>query len=266
MDFLDKLNAAITKNKSLVCVGLDPDLDKMPQQLKQSEKPLFEFNKSIIDATHDLVCAYKPNSAFYEALGADGIEQLQDTCIYIKTEYPDIPIILDFKRGDIGNTNAKYAQFAFEYLEADSITLHSYQGGQALLPYLEYKDKGIFILAKTSNEGSGEFQNLEVGGKPLYEYVTEKAVKDWNKNGNVGLVAGATYLEELKRIREIAGEDTPILVPGIGAQDGDLEAMLRAGLNAKGKGLIINSSRGIIYSDDPKQAAADLKAQINQYR
>ncbi|HEX5455959.1 MAG TPA: orotidine-5'-phosphate decarboxylase [Candidatus Saccharimonadales bacterium] len=266
MDFKSKLDEAVEKNSSLVCVGLDPDPDKLPEEFKAAEKPLFEFNKSIIDATHDSVCAYKPNSAFYEALGVDGIEQLKATCDYIRENYPDIPIILDYKRGDIGNTNAKYAQFAFEYLGADAVTLQPYQGGEALQPFLEYKDKGIIILAKTSNDGSAEFQNLQTEGKPLYEHVAEKAVKEWNMNGNIGLVAGATYPEELKRIREIAGEDTIILVPGIGAQGGDLEVMLKAGLNGSHKGLIINSSRGIIYSDNPAQTAAELKTQVGQLR
>jgi orotidine-5'-phosphate decarboxylase len=266
MDFLSKLDAAVTKNNSLVCVGLDPDMDKLPEQFKNAEKPLFGFNKAIIDATHESVCAYKPNSAFYEALGVDGIQQLKDTCDYIKSNYPEIPILLDYKRGDIGNTNAKYAQFAFEYLGVDAITLQPYQGGKALQPYFEYKDKGIFILVKTSNEGSNEFQNLQLEGKPLYEHVTETAMKSWNQNGNVMVVAGATYPEELAKIREIAGDETPILVPGIGAQGGDLEAMLKAGLNSAGKGLIINSSRAIIYAGKPRQETEKLQQQINQSR
>lgn len=266
MNFSEKLDNAVKKNNSLVCVGLDPDLDKLPEKFKSSNKPLFEFNKSIIDATHDLVCAYKPNSAFYEALGAEGIQQLKETCDYIKSNDPEIPILLDYKRGDIGNTNSKYAQFAFDYLGVDAITLQPYQGGAALRPYMDYKDKGIFILAKTSNEGSDEFQNLKLDGRPLYEHVTETAMNKWNINGNIMLVAGATYPEELKKIREIAGDETSILVPGIGAQGGDLEDMLKAGLNSESKGLIINSSRGIIYSDNPKQATAVLKNEIDQSR
>lgn len=266
MDFKSKLNAAVEKNSSLVCIGLDPDLDKLPESLKSSENPLFEFSKYIVDETYESACAFKPNSAFFEAFGANGIQQLKDICDYIKQNYPDIPIILDFKRGDIGNTNAKYAQFSFDYLGADAVTLQPYAGGEALQPFFEYKNKGIIILAKTSNEGSNEFQNLPLDGKPLYEYVAEKAVKDWNKNGNVSLVAGATYPEELKKIREIAGDEMTILVPGIGAQGGDLEAMLNAGLNKQGKGLIINSSRGIIYSEDPKLAAEKLKSHIARFQ
>lgn len=265
MSFIDRLNQAVDKNNSLVCVGLDPDLDKMPEKFKASDKPLLEFNKSIINATKDSVCAYKPNSAFYEALGAEGIQQLKDTLIYIQMTCPEIPVILDFKRGDIGNTNTKYAQFAFEYLEADAITLHPYQGGEALQSYFGYSDKGIFILAKTSNTGSGEFQDLQVEDRPFYEYVSEKFIDKWNKNGNIMLVAGATYPDELKKIREIAGDEVPLLVPGVGAQGGDLEAMLKAGLNSEGKGLIINSSRGIVYSENPGQSAEELKSQINSF-
>lgn len=266
MGFISKLDAAIAKNNSLVCVGLDPDPEKLPEEFKATDKPLYEFNKSIIDATHELVCAYKPNSAFYEALGAEGIQQLKETCDYIKQNYPDIPIILDAKRGDIGNTNDKYAQFAFDYLQADAITLQPYQGGEALQSFFNYKDKGLIILAKTSNEGSNEFQNLELNGKPLFEYVVETFMGNWNQNNNIAFVGGATYPAELKRIREIAGNETLILVPGIGAQGGNLEAMLKAGLTSQGKGLVINSSRGIIYSDNPAQTTEELKTQINQHR
>ena len=264
MSFIKQLDVAINKNNSLVCVGLDPDLDKIPEELKNNEKPLFEFNKSIIDATHDLVCAYKPNTAFYEALGADGIEQLHETCDYIKQSCPEIPIILDYKRGDIGNTNAKYAQFAFGYLKVDAVTLHSYQGIQELDPYFSYEDKGIFIWVKGSNKGSEEFQNLIVEDKPLYRYVTE-AVISADKD-NAMLIVGATYPEELKKIRDIAGDNMPILVPGIGAQGGDLQAMLKAGLNAERKGLIINSSRGVIYNENPRKESENLRDQINNYR
>lgn len=264
MNFSKKLDAAVTKNNSLICAGLDPDLDKLPEEFRGSDKPLFEFNKHIIDVTHNLVCAYKPNSAFYEALGADGIQQLKETCDYIKSNYPEIPIILDYKRGDIGNTNAKYAQFAFEYLGVDAVTLQPYQGIQELEPYFSYEEKGIFIWVKGSNKGSEEFQNLTVKNMPLYEYVTETVIK--TGNANAMLVAGATYPEELKQIRGIAGDETPILVPGIGAQGGEIEPMLKAGLNSQGKGLIINSSRAIMYNDSPKQAAEELKNQINQFR
>lgn len=271
MTFLEKLNKAIDKNNSLLCVGLDPDPEKLPNVNFDKREPFFDFCRQIVDATKNVVSCYKPNSAFYEALGASGIQQLKDICEYIRQVAPDIPILLDCKRGDIGNTNNFYAQFAFEYLGVDALTLQPYQGGDALEAYFEYKDKGIFILVKTSNPGSNEFQNLEINGRPLYEYVTEKSVKDWNKYGNVYVVAGATYPKELARIREMVGE-APILVPGVGAQGGDVEAMLQAGLRGD-RGLIINASRKILYASNDEDfvkaamvEATELRDQFNKYR
>lgn len=266
MNFLNLLQNAIEKNNSLLCVGLDPVLDKLPEKFKSSENAFFEFNKAIIDATHDLICAYKPNSAFYEALGAEGIGQLKDTCNYIKKNYPEIPVILDAKRGDIGSTNDGYVEFAYDYLKTDAITLHPYMGEKSLEPFLAKADKGCIVLCQTSNEGAEEFQSIESDGEKLYQKVAKAVAGKWNKNGNCLLVVGATYPTELKQVREIVGDEMTFLIPGIGAQGGDLEATLRAGLNGGGKGLIINSSRGIIYSDDPRQAAEKLQSQINQYR
>lgn len=266
MSFLDQLNSLSGKNNSLVCVGLDPVLEKLPEEFRRSEKPFFEFNKSIIDSTHDLVCAYKPNSAFYEALGAEGIQQLKSTCDYIKQNYPEIPIILDAKRGDIGSTNDGYVKFAFDYLATDAITLHPYMGEKSLEPFLARTDKGCIILCQTSNEGADEFQSLEAGGEKLYRTVAKAVAEKWNKNGNCLLVVGATYPEELKEVRNIVGDQMPLLIPGIGTQGGDVEATLKSGLNSNGKGLIINSSRAIIYSENPRQAAKELKNRINKYR
>lgn len=266
MSFIDLLNKAVDKNNSLVCVGLDPVLEKLPEEFKNKQKPFLEFNKAIIDTTHDLVCVYKPNSAFYEALGAEGILQLKETCDYIKQNYPDIPIILDAKRGDIGNTNNGYVNFAFDYLGCDAITLHPYMGHDSLQPFLDRSDKGCIILCQTSNEGAGEFQYLETSGEKLYKTVAKAVSEKWNKNGNCLLVVGATYPDELKGIREIVGDDMILLVPGIGAQGGDVEATLKAGLNSNGKGLIINSSRAIIYAENPRQETEKLKSQINRYR
>lgn len=273
MKFVDKLSSVVKQNDSLVCVGLDPDVTKLPKHLTHSKQPLFDFNKAIVDATADLVCTFKPNSAFYEASGAAGIEQLKATCDYIRTTYPTITILLDFKRGDIGNTNDSYAKFAFDYLQVDAITLQPYQGGEALEPFFAYTDKGLFILVKTSNPGSGEFQNLRVDGQPLYEHVTQRAITVWNRNGNIMVVAGATYPKELKAIRAILGDEVPILVPGIGAQGGEMQSMLEAGLNQQGQGLIINSSRGILYASGGKDFAEaartetmKLKKAINQHR
>lgn len=259
MTFQQKLDRIIRKNNSLVCVGLDSDVKKI-------DRGQYLFNKSIIDATADLVCAYKPNSAFYEGEGAKGIGELLRTCQYIKKSYPEIPIILDAKRADIGNTNNGYARFAFEYLGVDAITVHPYLGEEAIRPFLDYKDKGIIILCRTSNPGAGEFQDLVVKGTPLYEIVADRVVKKWNGNNNCLLVVGATYPQELKRVRKIVGDNMTFLVPGIGAQGGDIEATLKAGLNKKKSGLIINSSRAIIFSKAPRQETKKLRDLINKHR
>jgi orotidine-5'-phosphate decarboxylase len=273
MDFKRKLAAAGAKNDSLLCVGLDADIAKLPKQLAGSQTPLLDFNKAIIDATADLVCAFKPNSAFYEARGADGIAELKQTCDYIRQNHPDIPIILDFKRGDIGNSNAQYATFAFDYLGADAVTVHPWSGREGMQPFLDHKDKGIIVWCKGSNAGSGEFQDLETSGRKLYLQVAENVAKEWNTNGNCLLVVGATYPEELAEVRKAAGDDMVFLVPGLGAQGGDVEATVKAGLNSRGDGLIINSSRAILYAsdgDDFAEAAAakarETRGEINQYR
>lgn len=272
MQIQDKFDQIIAKNNSLVCVGLDSDINKLPEHLKDSENPQFEFNKAIIDATHDLVCAYKPNSAFYEALGAKGIEQLQKTCDYLKNPYPEIQIILDAKRADIGSTNEGYLTYAYEYLGVDAITLHPYLGSEAIKPFLERADKGAIILCRTSNPGAGEFQDLVSDGQMLYQIVAKKVVNEWNKSNNCFLVVGATYPEELAEVRKIAGDMT-FLVPGIGAQGGDVEKTAKAGLNSKKAGMVINSSRGIIFAstgeDFAEKARAEtmkLRDEINKYR
>lgn len=275
MTFQEKLDRIVKKNKSLLCVGLDSDINKIPLHIKEKEHPQSTFNKMIIDATHDLVCAYKPNSAFYEARGKAGIEALKMTCDYLKNNYPEIAIILDAKRADIGSTNNGYVKYAFDYLGADAITLHPYLGREALQPFLDLKDKGCIILCKTSNPGSGEFQDLLTSSiqscndrdnlvKPLYKIVAENVVNKWNTNKNCLLVVGATYPNELKQVRKIVGDMT-LLVPGVGAQGGDLEATLKAGLNSKKEGLIINSSRGIIFAENPRQEAEKLRNEINKF-
>ncbi len=268
--FITKLEQCWQLGK-FVCVGLDPEYSRLPEVVKASlpvKETLFVFAREIIDATHDLVCAYKPNIAFYEALGDEGLQALTRTVRYIKEHYPHIPVILDAKRADIGNTNLGYVTSAFDLLEVDAITVHPYLGKEALLPFLARKEKGIIVLAKTSNPGSGEFQNLLVGEaqEPLYQVVARSVAQSWNTNGNCGLVVGATYPSELKRVREIVG-DMPLLIPGIGAQGGDVSATVKAGQDSRGWGMIINSSRGIIYAstgDDFAQAArkAVLKLSI----
>ena len=246
--FLDKLESKWEENK-FVCVGLD--------------KGDFEFDRNIIDQTFDLVCAYKPQSAFYEAAETAGLEALKKTIQYIREKDPSIPIILDAKRGDIGSTNEAYVKAIFDDLAVDAVTVHPYLGKESLEPFLQRTDKGIFILVKTSNPGAGEFQDLQIDGKPLYQVVAKHVANEWNKNGNCAVVVGATYPEELKKVREIV-DNMPILVPGIGAQGGDLQNTIKNGLNSKKQGLIISSSRAIIFAPDPRKAAQDLHLQIQE--
>lgn len=266
MTFLHKLKKIVKKNNSLVCVGLDTNIEKIPKKFLYKKFPLFEFNKAIIDQTSDLVCSYKPNNTFYEALGTHGIEQLKMTMDYLKNSYPEVVTIIDAKRADIGTSNEGYVKFMFDYLEADSITLHPYFGGEALEPFLKRRDKACIILCRTSNPGAGEFQDLKNNGKPLYEIVAQKVLKNWNKNNNCLLVIGATYPHELKEIREITGDNMWFLIPGIGAQGGDIEQTVKNGQDSKGLGIIISASRSIIFANNPRQAALTLKNEINKYR
>jgi orotidine-5'-phosphate decarboxylase len=260
-----------------VCVGLDSGYDQIPEKVKSSGSPeeaLFVFNRDIIDATYDLVCAYKLNAAFYEAQGDEGFHALTRTVQYIKDTHPHIPIILDAKRADIGSTNLGYVHAAFDIIGADAITVHPYLGKEALAPFLARKERGVIVLAKTSNPGAGEFQDLLVGQarEPLYQVVARSVANSWNTNGNCALVVGATYPADLRSVRSIVG-DMPILIPGIGAQRGEVEATVTAGKDSRGWGMIINSSRGIIYAskgDDFAQAARNatesLKVEIDRYR
>ena len=233
---------------------------------------VFAFNKAIIDATHNFVCAYKPNSAFYEVQGEYGILQLKMTCDYLLEKYKQIPIILDVKRADIGESNDRYDKFAFEYLGVDAITLHPYLGHEALEPFLKRADKGCYILCRTSNKGAGELQDLKVEGKPLYQVVAKMVAKTWDKNQNCGLVVGATYPEELKTVRKIA-PNLQLLIPGVGAQGGDLKKAVQYATNKSGDGFIISSSRGIIFAGNDKDfakkaqiEAEKLRDQINSVR
>ena len=266
MDFITKLASRVAKSNSLLCVGLDPVISKLPEQFKNHEKPLFAFNKSIVDKTHEYACAFKPNSAFYEGQGSNGVNQLKLTTEYIKETYPDIPVLLDAKRADIGNTNNGYVEYAYDYLGVDGITLHPYLGKEALEPFLERKDKGAIILCKTSNNGAGEFQDLIVRGKPLYLQVAQNVSKTWNANNNCLLVIGATYPEELKKVREVVEDSMWFLIPGIGVQGGDIEKTVINGQNNKEMGMIISASRSIIFADSPKEEAERVKNKINTYR
>jgi orotidine-5'-phosphate decarboxylase len=261
--FLDKLLFSSKKNNSLLCIGLDPDPEKI------IDRDILSFNKAIIDATSDLVCAYKPNLAFYEALGPKGLQILQKTKEYIPAE---IPVIGDGKRGDIGNTAKAYAKALFSIMEFDAVTISPYLGYDSIEPFIKYKDKGIFILCRTSNKGGADFQELTVSkSKQLYEMVAEKA-REWNINDNVGLVVGATYPEELEKIRS-ACPQMCLLIPGVGAQGGSLDLAVRNGIDANGEKAIINASRKVLYASQgadfaqaARTAALELRDTINVYR
>ena len=272
--FLEKLVECTRKNDSLLCIGLDIDLTLTPPIIVAAADSILAFNRAIIEATSDLVCAYKPNLAFYEALGSEGIEALRQT---IKSIPPSIPIIGDAKRSDVGHTAKAYAKAIFEFFGFDATTVNPYLGRDSVQPFIEYRNKGIFCLCKTSNPGSEDFQNLAVAGndgistEPLYITVARRA-NEWNTHGNCGLVVGATFPEELGRVREIV-PDMPILIPGVGAQGGDLELSVRYGTNTNGELAIINSSRQIIYASKTsdfataaRQAAKNLRDAMNEAR
>jgi orotidine-5'-phosphate decarboxylase len=268
--FVARLYAAVARNNSLVCVGLDPELERLPGAVRTNLQPVFEFNRRIVDATAEFACCYKPQFAHYAALGAE--DQLLATIRYIQEKYPHLPVILDSKRGDIGSTAAKYAQESFERYGADAVTVNPYLGSDSVEPYLKWPDRGVIILCRTSNPGARDFQDLESGGKRLYRHVAERVARHWNASGNCMLVIGATYPEELAEIRAVVG-DMPFLVPGVGAQGGDVAAAVRAGRTADGLGTVLNSSRGILYAsqgDDFAEAARaatrTLRDEINRYR
>lgn len=272
MDFLTKLKNTIQKNNSLVCVGLDPDLDKFPKHLLTTKNSIFEFNKAIIDNTYDLVCAYKPNIAFYEAYGIEGLTQLKKTIDYIHYKYTSILVILDAKRADIGNTARMYAKAMFEYWDADATTVYPQLGLDSIKPFLEYKDKCTILLIKTSNPDSSVFQNLTVfeNNKPFYLTVAEEIAK-WNYD-NIGLFVGATYPNELSEIRHLF-PTSPILTAGIGAQGGKTEDSVKAGVDKNGNNLMCNNSREIIYAGNgedfaqkAREKTEELKNEINKYR
>ncbi|QQG44151.1 MAG: orotidine-5'-phosphate decarboxylase [Candidatus Roizmanbacteria bacterium] len=270
MNAQKKFEKIIKKNDSLVCLGLDPDLQKFPSHLQQSEDAIFEFNKSMIDATHDLVATYKPNIAFYEAYGIEGLKQLKKTIEYIKKSYPEIPVLLDMKRGDIGNTASKYAIAAFEYWDADAITVYPYLGYDAVKPFLEYKDRLVILLIKTSNPDSSMFQDMEAGGEPFYMAMAKKISK-WPED-NISIFVGATYPEELKKMRKLFPNKF-FLSAGFGAQSGQIEKAVRAGVDKNGGGIVFNASRSILYASSGKdfaqgarEEAGKLRDEINKYR
>ena len=272
MTFTEKLAVATANHHSLLCVGLDPDLARFPAEFKDKPDAIFLFCKAIIDATASYACAFKPQIAYFAALAAE--DQLQAICDYLKQNYPDIPIVLDAKRGDIGSTAEQYAREAFERYDVDAVTLNPYMGFDSVAPYLEWKDRGAIILCRTSNPGGSDLQFLTIDGVPLYQHVARMVSEKWNQHGQCGLVVGATFPHELEQVRKIVG-DMPLLVPGIGAQGGDIEATVKAGRNSTGAGMMINSSRAILYAkpegnesfaEAASRGALQTRDAINQFR
>jgi len=270
--FTDKLANAIRLHDSLLCVGLDPDIARFPGVLKGRVDSVFEFCRAIIDATAPYACAFKPQIAYFAALAAE--DQLQAICDYLNQRYPDIPIVLDAKRGDIGATAEQYAREAFERYKADAVTVNPYMGFDSIEPYLQWAEKGVIVLCRTSNPGGSDLQFLKVDGMPLYQHVARLVAQQWNRHGQCGLVVGATFPQEIAEVRKIVG-DMPLLVPGIGAQGGDIEATVRAGQTSDGMGMMINSSRAILYAkpvdgegfaDAAARVARETRDAINVYR
>ncbi|MEM2924803.1 MAG: orotidine-5'-phosphate decarboxylase [Methanocellales archaeon] len=268
MEFKSKLLRK--QRESLLCIGLDTLLDKIPVFLRSSEDAIFEFNKRIINSTCDLVCAYKLNLGFYLSSGAKGVEALTRTVAYIPR---DIPVICDAKFCDVGHASKVYAKAVFETYGFDAVTVNPYLGRDGVQPFLEYEDKGVFLICRTSNKSALELQHLKFkDGVELFEIVARKAM-EWNEKGNLGLVVGALSPEALKRAREIVGEEMQILIPGIGAQCGDLECAVKFGTNSSGDKAIINSARAIIYAGEAedfdstaREAAYALKSEIDRLR
>lgn len=267
--FIEQLSAAWQTQNSQLCIGLDPDLAKFPAHLQGKPDAILTFSKAIIDATADIACSFKPQIAYFAALRAE--DQLEDICKYLHERYPHIPIVLDAKRGDIGATAEQYAREAFERYGADAVTVNPYMGFDSVQPYVERKDKGVIVLCRTSNAGGSDLQFLNVDGKPLYQHVAHLVADKWNSYGQCALVVGATFPNELAQVRAIVG-DMPLLIPGIGAQGGDIKATVESGRTANGTGMMINSSRAILYakSDEnfaqaARQVAMDTRDTINQF-
>ncbi len=281
MKFVDRIEQASRNNNSLLCVGLDPDPARFPAHLAGRADAIFEFCRAIVDATADLACCFKPQIAYFAAHRAE--EQLESLIAHIHQRHPGLPVILDAKRGDIGSTAELYAIEAFERYGADAVTVNPYLGRDSVEPFLAWRDKGVILLCRTSNPGGSDLQFLEVerpdaaGGKErLYERVARLVAGEWNRHGQCALVVGATFPEELRRVRELVG-DMPLLVPGIGAQGGDIAATVKVGRNSSGLGLMINSSRAILYAGTQadggeqfaaaaRQVALQTRDEINQYR
>ena len=275
MNFIAALKNRWSESNSLVCIGLDPEQEKFPAKFANDPDAIFAFCRSIVDATAEFVCCFKPQIAHFAALGAE--DALQRLIAHIHHAHPGVLVILDAKRGDIGSTAQHYATEAFDRYAADAVTVNPYLGRDSLQPFLDRADKGVVILCRTSNPGAGDLQDLIVsdgagGGRPLYQHVARIVARDWNGHGNCMLVVGATWPEQLREVRAIVGE-MPLLIPGIGAQGGDLEAVVRNATTADGTGIVISSSRAILYAsngedfaDAARNAAKSLRYEINRYR
>ena len=270
MNFMQALRERWGKANSLVCVGLDPEPAKFPKHLREHPDAVFEFSRAIIDATAEFACCFKPQIAHFAALEAE--HTLQRCIAHIHENHPGLPVILDAKRGDIGSTAERYAIEAFDRYGADAVTLNPYLGRDSVQLFLDRAEKGVILLCRTSNKGAADFQDLDCGGAPLYQRVAETVARDWNGNGNCLLVVGATWPRELAQIRALVGE-MPLLVPGVGAQGGDVEAVVSNGKTPDGTGLVISSSRAILsasdgedFADAARNAAEDLRDTINLHR
>jgi orotidine-5'-phosphate decarboxylase len=278
MRFTDRIEQASRDNNSLLCVGLDPDPARFPAHLAGRPDAIFEFCRAIVDATADLVCSFKPQIAHFAARRAEA--QLEQLIAYIHECHPGLPVILDAKRGDIGSTAELYAIEAFQRYGADAVTVNPYLGRDSVEPFMAWRERGVILLCRTSNPGGSDLQFLEVEGtngkERLYERVARMVAGEWNQHGQCALVVGATYPQEIRRVRELVGE-MPLLVPGVGAQGGDIEATVRAGRNSIGMGLMINSSRAILYAgtqvdggegyaEAARQVALQTRDEINRYR
>ena len=275
MNFMQSLRRRWQDADSLVCVGLDPEPEKFPARFAGDDDAVFGFCRAIVDATAEFACAFKPQIAHFAALGAE--DALRRLIAHIHDAHPHVPVILDSKRGDIGSTAQRYAIEAFDRYAADAVTVNPYLGRDSVQPFLDHADKGVVILCRTSNPGAGDLQDLVIDandgvGRPLYQHVAEKIAREWNAHGNCALVVGATWPEQLKAVREIVG-DVPFLVPGVGAQGGDVEAVVTNAKTADGTGLIVSSSRAILYAsrgddfaDAAAHAARSLRDEINRYR
>ena len=263
MNFIESLNTAWANNNSLLCIGLDPDPARFPAHLQGKPEAILEFCTGIVDATADLACCFKPQIAYFAAHRAE--DQLEALIAHIHARHPGVPVILDAKRGDIGSTAGQYAIEAFERFQADAITVNPYMGRDSIDPYLAYPGKGVILLCRTSNPGGSDLQFLDVGGEKLYERVARLVADQWNRDGQCALVVGATFPNEIARVRALVG-DMPLLVPGIGAQGGDIEATVQAGRTRNGSGLMINSSRAILYAGvDAKSGNDAAKNNPNAY-